>query len=47
MSDANAKIEEPSTSPVPMTLREVRFVNAYIEHGIAVKAAREAGIPGD
>ena len=46
MPDANAQIEEPSTSPVPMTLREVRFVNAYIEHGIAVKAAREAGIQG-
>ena len=47
MPDANAQIEEPSTSPVPMTLREVRFVNAYIEHGVAVKAAREAGIPGE
>ena len=42
----NGQFEEPSTSPVPMMLREVRFVNAYIEYGIAVKAAREAGIQG-
>ena len=47
MPVSNEQNEVASTTPVPMTLREVRFVNAYIEHGIAVKAAREAGIPGD
>lgn len=46
MPVANGQHEDSSTSPVAMMLREVRFVNAYIEHGIAVKAAREAGIQG-
>ena len=47
MPISNGQNKVASTSPVPMTLREVRFVNAYIEHGIAVKAARESGIPGE
>lgn len=47
MPDADTQLVAVSASSVPITLREVRFVNAYIEHGIAVKAAREAGIQGE
>ena len=47
MSAPSAPTEVVSASPVPITLREVRFVNAYIEHGIALKAAREAGLQSE
>ena len=32
-----------SHSVVPLSFREVRFVNAYLEHGNATQAARDAG----
>ena len=35
--------DAPTSTPVPLTFREVRFCNFYLEHGNATQAARDAG----